>query len=69
MKVIDSMWFINNKGTAGIVLIEEDITGARMAYIGVASGEDEKADNEVIMAYGSPLSLDAVKRIERFLKK
>jgi len=68
VKVVDSMWFNNNKGTAGIVLVEEDITGARMAYIGVASGEDEKADNE-LMAYGSPLSLDAAQRIVHFLKK
>jgi hypothetical protein len=31
-------------GCIGIVVIEEDVTGDRKAYIGRASGANEKAD-------------------------
>ena len=69
MKVIDSLWFTNIKGTVGIVILEEDVTGDRKAYIGVVSGEDEKADTETIIAWGNKLSLDTAQRIVHFLKK
>lgn len=69
MKVIDTLWFTNINGTVGIVIIEEDVTGDRKAYIGSVSGEDEKADTESLLAWGNKLSLDTFKRIEHFLKK
>ena len=69
MKVIDTLWFSNMKGNAGIVIIEEDGTGDRKAYIGVVPGEDEGADTEAIVAWGNRFSLDTARRIVRFLKK
>ncbi len=42
MKVIETLWFTNINGVIGIVIIEEDVTGDRKAYIGPASGTDEK---------------------------
>ena len=69
MKVIDTLWFTNNKGTVGIVILEEDITGDRKAYIGVVPGGDEKADTEAIIDWGNPFSLNTAQRIEHFLKK
>ena len=69
MKVIDTLWFTNINGTVGIVIIEEDVTGDRKAYIGTVPGENEKADAEAIIAWGNKFSLDTVHRIEHFLKK
>ena len=69
MKVIDSLWFTNLDGCIGIIVIEEDITGDRKAYIGPASGEDEKADTEKILAWGNKFSIDTAERILHFLKK
>jgi len=69
VKAIDSMWFTNIHGTVGIVIIEEDVTGDRKAYIGVVPGEDKKADTEAIIAWGNKFSLNTAQRIERFLKK
>ncbi len=50
MKVIETLWFSNIAGCIGIVVIEEDVTGDRKAYIGPISGTDEKADTEQILA-------------------
>jgi len=69
MKVIDSLWFTNLDGCIGIIVIEEDITGDRKAYIGPASGKDEKADTEAILAWGNKFSLDVTERIHRYLTK
>lgn len=70
MKIIDSLWFSNLNGTVGIVIIEEDITGDRKAYIGaVPIVVDEKRDTEAIIAWGNQFSLRTLKRIEHFLKK
>lgn len=58
MKVIETLWFTNKDGCIGIVVVEEDVTGDRKAYIGPASGTDEKADAEQILAWGNKFSLD-----------
>jgi len=42
MKVIDTLWFTNLKGTAGIVILEEDVTGDRKAHIGVVDGLNDE---------------------------
>lgn len=69
MKVIDALWFTNNDGCIGIVVVEEDITGKRKAYIGPASGTDEKADTEQVSAWGNKLTLTALQRITKQLKR
>lgn len=69
MKVIDTLWFTTSDGTIGIVTIEEDITGDRKAYIGTASGNDEKEDTNHILAWGNKFSLDTVLRLQHLLTK
>ena len=69
MKVIDTLWFTNIKGTAGLVILEEDVTGDRKAYIGVVDGLNEQTDREALLAWGNRFSLDTAQRIEHFLKK
>jgi len=63
MKILESFWFTNRDGCIGIVVIEEDVTGDRKAYIGPASGVDEKADTEHILAWGNKFSLGTAGRI------
>ena len=67
MKIIETLWFNGFKGSAGIVIIEEDTTKKRKAYIGVVSGEDEKMDADGIVSWGQPFPLDTAKRIVRLL--
>lgn len=69
MKVIDTLWFTTADGTIGIVTIEEDITGDRKAYIGTASGKNEREDANHILVWGNKFSLDTVKRLQHFLTK
>ncbi|MBA7550394.1 hypothetical protein ES705_42908 [subsurface metagenome] len=70
MKVLESIWFTNNQGGAtGIIIVEEDGTGARKAYIGVGNGIDEKRDIEDILAWGSEFSLDTTEKIHHYLTK
>ncbi len=56
MRVVDSLWFTNNKGTVGIVIIEEDVTGERRAYIGIVDGYNQEADTQSIIDWGNPFS-------------
>jgi len=67
MKVIETLWFTNLDGVVGIVIIEEDVTGDRKAYIGSADGHDTKADTDKILAFGNKFSLDTAQRIEHHL--
>ncbi len=67
MKVIETLWFTNFEGCIGIVVGEEDITGDRKAYIGPASGTDEKANTEQVLAWGNKFSLDTVLRLQHLL--
>jgi hypothetical protein len=68
MKILESFWFTNRDGRIGIVVIEEDVTGDRKAYIGPASGADEKADTERILAWGNKFSLETAGRILHHLE-
>lgn len=67
MKVIETLWFTNQDGCIGIVVGEEDITGDRKAYIGPASGTEEKADTQQILAWGNKFSLDTTLRLHHLL--
>ncbi len=60
MRVVDSLWFTNNRGTIGIVIIQEDVTGERKAYIGIGDGHNEKADTQSIVDWGNPLSISVL---------
>jgi hypothetical protein len=67
MKVIETMWFTNIKGCIGIVIVEEDVTGDRKAYIGPVPGADEKADTDEIISWGNKFPLDTVLRLRHLL--
>ena len=69
MKVIETLWFTTADGTIGIITIEEDITGDRKAYIGTASGNNEKEYIDHILAWGNKFSLDTVLRLQHLLTK
>ena len=69
MKIIETLWFNSFGGTVGIVVGEEDITKDRKAYIGPASGLNEKEDTDHIISFGLPFSLDTAKRIVRLLEE
>ncbi len=63
MKIIETLWFNSFGGTVGIVIVEEDNTKDRKAYIGSASGTNESADTDHIINFGLPFSLDTAKRM------
>ena len=69
MKVIEKIWFTNIKGTAGLVIIEEDVTHDRKGYIGVVDGEDEEADTQSLLAWGQKFSLRFAEDIARRLAR
>ena len=68
MKVIDTTWFTGAKGCVGIVIGEDENTGERKAFIGVANGRNGNADAEAISAWGIRLSVavlqDIIKKLE-----
>lgn len=69
MKVIETLWFSNIFGCVGVVVVEEDITADRKAYIGAAPGFNENADIDAIISDGNPFSLETIKRLQRLLTK
>jgi len=69
MELLETLWFTNRDGCIGIVVVEEDVTGDRKAYIGPVSGTNEKADTEQILAWGNKFSLDTTERIHCHLTK
>lgn len=68
MRVLETLWFTGINGCIGIVVGEEDVTGDRKAYIGVASGANEKADQESILGLGNKFTYDIVQRLDYYLK-
>ncbi len=56
-KVIDSMWFNTAQGSFGIILAENETTGERKLYAGVAAGLDQQADEQEILSWGNKVNL------------
>lgn len=54
MKILDSFWFTGEFGVIGVVIIEDDKTGSRKAYIGLGRGSNERNDAMAIAHYGVP---------------
>ena len=69
MKVLDKLWFTYSQGCIGIVVGEDDVTGDRIAYIGIGDGADEKVDTEAILAWGNKFSLDTAQWLVSYLAK
>lgn len=58
MKVIDSMWFNTLQGSFGFVVGEDEKTGKRQLYAGVAHGHDQKLDEQLILSWGNKVNLE-----------
>lgn len=56
MKVIDSIWFNTRQGSFGFVVGENDM-GERKLYAGIASGLDQKADEQEILSWGNKVNI------------
>ena len=69
MKIVEKLWFTNEQGTIGIIIIEENFTQDRKAYIGIGKGKDEQKDAEAILAWGNKFSLDTADWIRQRLTK
>lgn len=67
-RIVDKVWFNNSKGALGIIVIEEDITQKKKAYISAVEGRNEAIDTQNIIDYGSTFSLEVVKRLKHHLE-
>lgn len=63
MKHIDDIWFSTMSGLIGIVIVEDERTQERKAYIGVGEGHDDKLDIKRIMDFGAPFRIEKVAEI------
>ncbi len=68
MKVIDSVRFSQLNGCVGIVISEDPFTGKLKGNIGIVAGSNEKADQEIILAFGGKFSHAIAKRLEQALR-
>ena len=57
-KLIGVTWF-SGRGTVGIVLVEDIITGTLKSWIKSVTGEDEKASIEDIISWGTKFPVKA----------
>jgi len=57
--ILKHLWFsqLTHKGTIGIVISKDDITGEINSYIGVGEGQSLSVDLENILNYGSPINI------------
>lgn len=69
MKVIDALWFTNQRGTCGLVVGEDEKTGARKAFIGVVYGFDEKTDAQDVLETGTQVAPLALKGVVTILEE
>ncbi|GAI63792.1 unnamed protein product [marine sediment metagenome] len=68
MKVIDSYWFNTRQGSFGFVLGENEM-GKRTLYAGVASGLDQKADEQEILSWGNKVNIGMIESLIAKAKK
>lgn len=66
MKILDAMWFSSRGGYCGLVVGEDELTGEKMAYIGVVSGNNEKVDAQEVAQWGCKVNL---RRLNEIIKK
>lgn len=69
MKIIDSIWFtgVGMLGCVGIVLVKNQTTGKRKAYVGSALGQNQEQDERFIMENGAKLTPEMAEKISKFL--
>ena len=67
MKSIHDIWFRSADGHCGIIVAEDEFTGERKAYIGVASGLNLAHDIQVVLEYGTKIPVDRLQEILKHL--
>ena len=67
MKILDKIWFTNQLGTVGIIIIEDNTK--IKAYIGVVPRASESADTQYLIDYGNCLPLDIFNRWQMLARK
>ena len=70
MEIKKTVWFsgFNIPGSIGIVMGVDTITGKKRAYMGIGSGSNEKFDEKVIAASGTPVNVAVLQEVIDFLK-
>lgn len=56
MRKIADYWFPSPGGLCGVIVVEDEFTKERRAYVGVGKGDDYMADREKVLALGAKLS-------------
>jgi len=71
MKIEKTVWFsgLNIPGVVGIVMGVDETTGKKRAYLGLGSGANEKGDEKLIAASGSPVNIAVLQEVIDYLKK
>lgn len=67
-KFLDVFWFTQPVGSFGIVIMEDEYTKVRKAYIGGALGENEDEDIRNICSYGAKISLITLRDVVNLLE-
>lgn len=67
MKIIHDVWFNNMLGVVGIVVGEDEITGERKAYVGVAAGHNLEDDMKLVAELGGKFPLVRAEEIRDLL--
>ncbi len=67
MKSVYDTWFQSLGGPCGIIVAENELTGERKAYIGVASGLNIEHDTQAILELGTKISVDRLQEILKHL--
>ena len=67
MKPIHDIWFQSVGGSCGIIVAENELTGERKAYIGVASGLSIEHDTRMIMELGTKVTVERLKEVLEYL--
>ena len=67
MKIIHDLWFNTIRGSAGIVVGEDENTGERKLYVGVGSGQSLERDQQEVVHWGTKLSLERLDEVRALL--
>lgn len=71
-QVVDAIWFTGitgANGPIGIIVVEDETTHERRAYIGFGHGDNEREDIEAIKAWGVPFTDRTIEWLQRSLNK
>lgn len=61
MKIVGSIWFSSMKGHFGIVVVDNGCE--EKAYLGIAEGNDEQEDEQLIAKHGAKFPLKQAKEM------